>query len=91
MIAEHYRAAQYDSILLKILILQLSFKNTIIYLFPAVNMVKCCDNIVFSMWSIYINKVLLDKRSKSILDVLPDDTIKRILNLVFKNQKWTYR
>jgi len=52
-------------------------------LFAVVNMVKYCD---FSRWSIYINKVLLDKRSKSISDVLQNDTIKKILHLVFKNQ-----
>jgi len=35
----------------------------------------------------YINNVLLDKRSKSISESLPDDTIKRILHLLLKNQK----
>ncbi|XP_060838328.1 dynein axonemal heavy chain 1 [Rhopalosiphum padi] len=43
-----------------------------------------CEDIY--RWSIYINKVLLDKRSKSISDVLQNDTIKKILHLVFKNQ-----
>lgn len=35
----------------------------------------------------YINNVLLDKRSKSISESLPHDTIKRILHLLLKNQK----
>jgi len=43
--------------------------------------------LVFYRWSIYINNVLLDKRSKSISESLPDDMIKRILHLLLKNQK----
>lgn len=35
----------------------------------------------------YINNVLLDKRSKYISESLPDDTVKRILHLLLKNQK----
>lgn len=35
----------------------------------------------------YLNKVLVDKHSKYILDVLPDETIKKILSLIFNSQK----
>jgi len=34
----------------------------------------------------YLNKVLVDKHSKYISDVLPDETIKKILRLIFNCQ-----
>jgi len=35
----------------------------------------------------YVNKVLVNKHSKYISDVLPDKTIKKILSLIFNSQK----
>ncbi|XP_029347294.1 dynein heavy chain 1, axonemal [Acyrthosiphon pisum] len=37
-------------------------------------------------WSMYLNKVRVDKHSKYISDVIPDETIKKILRLIFNCQ-----
>jgi len=35
----------------------------------------------------YLNKVLVDKHSKYISDVLPNETIKKIFSLIFNSKK----
>lgn len=52
-----------------------------------VNMIKSCDKIVFSRWTMYVSKVIIAKNSKYISDALPDDRIQQILRLIFNNQK----